>query len=355
MIHDYKPPLDEDTLIHFGVKGMKWGVRHDPGHVGERAKTKKIVKLDKKFERDSKNFKTYMSVHNRAAELTNKNDIDRINNKAQYKDADFSTDSPIRREYYREHQAAFVANVRKAAVEVGTNASGTRTLAIKERPDGDWEMHVVDVKHTDEPDLLDLIDGSTIQVFYDDRGHITRIEPPEDLEQSAFDDEEYLMHFGVKGMKWGTRKNDLPGVPRSTNREARKDAAEFARAKMFYGEGAGTRRKLIKASVEAKAKKDPTYQAAFDHHLGQQDLSTHASKARTERRRKDVKAGVGKNARAVNRAINGPFAGPVAATVLLGAYGAARASGLDKKAMNIGRSFINQQRFGTKVDLSFLK
>lgn len=27
MIHDHKPPLDEALLIHFGVKGMKWGVR----------------------------------------------------------------------------------------------------------------------------------------------------------------------------------------------------------------------------------------------------------------------------------------------------------------------------------------
>lgn len=168
-------------------------------------------------------------------------------------------------------------------------------------------------------------------------------------------DENLLIHFGIKGMKWGVRNTDHPGASRSTNREARKDAVEFARAKLFYGQGAGTRRKLIKASVEAKSKKDPAYKAAFDHHLNQQDFGEHASKARSERRRKDVKAGVGKNARAVNRTINGPFAGPVVASTLLGAYGAARASGFDKKVMNAGKTFINQYRHGTKVDLSFLK
>lgn len=167
-------------------------------------------------------------------------------------------------------------------------------------------------------------------------------------------DEALLMHVGVRGMKWGVRKSDHPGASRATNRTAHKDAVEFARAKLFYGEGAGNRRKLIKATVEAKSKKDPTYKAAFDHHLNQQDLSVHASKARGERRRKDIKSTTGKNARAINRAINGPFAGPVAATALLGAFGAARASGLDKKVMNAGRAFFNQARFGTRVDLSFL-
>lgn len=168
-------------------------------------------------------------------------------------------------------------------------------------------------------------------------------------------DEDTLVHYGVKGMHWGVRKDDHPGASRKTNHEARKDASEFARAKMFYGEGAGTRRKLIKASVEAKAKKDPTYQAAFDHHLARQDMSVHAEKARGERKRKNVKGTVGKNARAANRAINGPFAGPVAATVVLGAYGAARSRGLDKKLMNAGQAFVNQYKHGTRVDLSFLK
>jgi len=29
MIHDLKPPLDEALLVHFGVLGMKWGVRNN--------------------------------------------------------------------------------------------------------------------------------------------------------------------------------------------------------------------------------------------------------------------------------------------------------------------------------------
>ena len=95
-----------------------------------------------------------------------------------------------------------------------------------------------------------------------------------------------LTHYGVKGMRWGVRK-DRGGVSRKTDREASKDAKEFARAKMFYGEGAGNRRKLIKAKVEAKSNKDPNYKKAFDRHLDRQDMSKHSEKARTERKRQD--------------------------------------------------------------------
>ena len=78
----------------------------------------------------------------------------------------------------------------------------------------------------------------------------------------------FLEHYGVKGQRWGHRKDSTPGVSRKTDREAKKDAEEFARAKLFYGQGAGTRRKLIKATVEAKSKRDPSYAKAFDNHLG---------------------------------------------------------------------------------------
>lgn len=103
------------------------------------------------------------------------------------------------------------------------------------------------------------------------------------------DSDDFLAHYGVKGMRWGVRRNAAPGVSRKTDREARKDATEFARAKMFYGEGAGNRRKLINNSVVDKRKRDPSYGKAFDHHVNQQNMADHAQKARRERSRTDRK------------------------------------------------------------------
>ena len=89
-----------------------------------------------------------------------------------------------------------------------------------------------------------------------------------------------LFHYGVKGMKWGVR------------REAKRDAKEAARAKMAYGEGAGNRRKLINKSVEAKAKRDPQYKEAFDYYSEKQDLSKAAKDARKWRKSQDTKKNV---------------------------------------------------------------
>ena len=134
---------------------------------------------------------------------------------------------------------------------------------------------------------------------------------------------DFLSHYGVKGMKWGIRKDrNYPGASRAVNREARKDAEEFARAKMYFGDGAGNRRKLINRSVEAKRKKDPTYSAAFDHHLERQDASEHAAGARKERARTDRKDRNKKRSGAIARRLTGEM-GTQAAFVALAFGGAA--------------------------------
>jgi hypothetical protein len=102
---------------------------------------------------------------------------------------------------------------------------------------------------------------------------------------------EFLSHHGVKGMKWGVRRGevhpDIAHIPKATRKEAAKDAEEFTRAKLYFGEGAGTRRKLIKASVESKRKKDSLYGEAFDHFVKQTDLGIRAQQARKQRSRTD--------------------------------------------------------------------
>lgn len=162
-----------------------------------------------------------------------------------------------------------------------------------------------------------------------------------------------IQHFGIKGMKWGRRNAESreregraggtpTGATPRTNREARKDADEFAKAKMFYGEGAGTRRKLIKATVDAKSNKDPEYKKAFEYHLDNQNLAKRAEGARSERRRKDVTASATKNARSVHRLLTGGMGNVTAtASVIVGAYSLAKATGYDKKIAGYAKQGYN--------------
>ena len=137
-----------------------------------------------------------------------------------------------------------------------------------------------------------------------------------------------LCHYGVKGMRWGKRK-------------ARKDAKEYARAKMFYGEGAGTRRKLIKAKVNQRSK-DPTYKAEFDKALAKQDMGKHASKAKGERRRKDAINSTRKTGRGIVNIINGHPERAGAALATAGTvYYAAHKYGIDKAIMKAGKRKFN--------------
>lgn len=154
--------------------------------------------------------------------------------------------------------------------------------------------------------------------------------------------EEALTHFGTKGMKWGVRKEDGPaGVPHKTNKMAKGDAEEFTKAKLFYGEGAGTRRKLIKAKVEERSK-DPLYKKAFDFHVEKTDLAKRAEQATKTRKRTDRKKAVKKTSKGVGHVVRGnsQYANTAAVATVAG-YTYARQKGYDKKAAAAGRKFID--------------
>lgn len=168
--------------------------------------------------------------------------------------------------------------------------------------------------------------------------------------------EDFLEHFGVKGMKWGQRKDRAPGVSAQVDRHARKDAHEFARAKAFFGEGAGTRRKLIKQTVDAKTKNIPGYKKAFDHHVARQDMAAHVSKAISERTRTDRKTRNKQRGGAIARRLTGEM-GTQAAFVAVIAGGAAFAtSPRGRQVMQTGISklgtasnLLKQKRGAAKI------
>lgn len=168
----------------------------------------------------------------------------------------------------------------------------------------------------------------------------------------------YLAHYGIVGMKWGKRKGSTSSTPRKTERTASKDAKEFANAKMYYGEGAGTRRKLINNTVKSRSK-DPAYKEAFDRNLANQDLAKAGVKARSKRRRTDAVKGTAKTARGVRHIVNGNarYASATAAALVAGGT-LAHKTGVDKMLLNKGKATLNSPEFkrqAANVKAQFVK
>ena len=208
----------EEVMAHYGVKGMKWGVRKDRGHEGERAKTKQIARLDRAFAFNAKSLDTSIKIHNHAAKLVVEKDLPRINAKPEYrkaaKDGDLNRRTPIRQQYYKETQDALVNRLKETADEIGTNASGTKKYEIEVRKDGQWYVNVVDVKHAD-------IGPMRIDVSYGADGLITNLVPVE----------EAMSHYGIKGMKWGVRKERQSANMGGQTKAEVKSSPESSRAK----------------------------------------------------------------------------------------------------------------------------
>jgi len=76
-----KTVKDEDfmdsKLYHYGVKGMRWGVRRTPEQLGHCCKQRKLKKGQKAYDRNSK--KNEYKVYNKAGEYSNEFIIPKLN------------------------------------------------------------------------------------------------------------------------------------------------------------------------------------------------------------------------------------------------------------------------------------
>lgn len=109
---------------------------------------------------------------------------------------------------------------------------------------------------------------------------------------------------------------------------AAQDAANYARAMMFFGEGAGTRRKHVTAEIATKVERVPGYHEAFEKALGKQDMGEHAIKAQKERKSLDRKKAVSRNTRGLITGNKASLTTGVGVVVV--GWGLARELGLDE-------------------------
>lgn len=242
-----------DQLMHYGVKGMRKGARKSREQRNAERRAKYEAKL-----------------------------------KAKYGDHDIATIEAFIKK--RKAQA-------KAARDWRLGNQRNRQLTATERREKYYNE--LDTGQLGKTYATDATLAEAARRYYK-KGHNKRMGHSE------------LMHYGVKGMKWGVR------------RRARRDAKEFTQAKMYYGEGAGNRRKLIKARS-----KDPFYKSEFDKAVANTDMSKRASQARRQRGRKNARNSASKTVRGVGNIATGNLsrAGGALALGYIG-YQGAKAAGI---------------------------
>lgn len=201
----------DDVLMHFGIKGMKWGVRKNP----EQHAANKIRKLDAKFEKVANKADTHMRLWTHSVVTMKKSgDLKRINDKPEYAASKWRlkfgvAKRELQRKYEDEIAGKLMEHLKKNANEI-VNRSATRKLDVEQLyKDGKvlresksvWRIVTVPIKQADGGSLV-------IRLVRDEFDRIIDMIPEEDttLEQGFDAAENVLAHFGIKGMKWGQRK-----------------------------------------------------------------------------------------------------------------------------------------------------
>ncbi len=183
--------VEEHILKHYGVKGMKWGVRKDAS------------RADKRWGKKTYSKDMHYRVSGKASKKINKR-LPGLNKK--HKDG-------TTKAYKKDLKAL----VKKAYQESLDELSGSKSPSGKYAAEADfnWEtgwvsIQPVDVEHSEES-------YGGFQMTFDENGFVTSMtfskSPPD------------VKHYGVKGMKWGVRKD------RKRGRRARRKAKKAARDK----------------------------------------------------------------------------------------------------------------------------
>ncbi|MET0786332.1 MAG: hypothetical protein ABWY25_06460 [Paenisporosarcina sp.] len=208
----------EEFLDHFGTKGMKWGVRR----AAKREARKDANWADRRSTPNPAlgryHGKTTQKIINDATKAM-KPEIKALNKKEEYNTPEaklvlkkdrgsYKGTHPISVKYKKEVSDIYMQNVKNAAAKhLGISPSGKWKESLVIGKDS-WD---VQLKFTDEAEHASISDPDIsirVRPIFDDDGYIVDFELfKENMAQTSVAlVEEFLDHYGTKGMKWGVRQ-----------------------------------------------------------------------------------------------------------------------------------------------------
>lgn len=211
-------PSPQD-VEHFGVKGMKWGIRKSDGSRGviRRGATKANVSLSAgaKVITEGEKKLLFLPQKNRqkAATATQTRllgEAAKINRSPQFRGKDLKKSPQLKASYFKKLEEAaktiYAEELGISRVEAWGEFLGMDTKSATN------QMRITAVssqlRHANE-DPQEVLLEMNFEV--DEMGQVTKINVPDEFLHGSLEDENYLAHFGVKGMKWGIRKSDTSG------------------------------------------------------------------------------------------------------------------------------------------------
>lgn len=224
--------ISEEDVLHFGIKGMRWGVRRKSNSPDSgMGNTLSVSKEDVSWTKNVVSVKTFLAVHNGAADHANKVILPRLNNDPKYKNADLNANLPLRREYEESYRSSFerAMNYQLDKTLGSGTTSPSGAYKVKMRWDSVYTQPTIEVY----PSQLTHADLSTPRIVLkrNDLGFIIDvlvIDPTLEHGDSMLnfdvtknDLDDVISHFGIRGMRWGVRrrpgKNGLvtPKAPQS--------------------------------------------------------------------------------------------------------------------------------------------
>lgn len=282
----------EDILKHFGVKGMKWGVRKQRltttgvlSEISGRAERRddevwrnRVIRsrtADALYPFNPVAGSGWGGLNDKLGKATRKAmaaDIKALNSKPEYNTRLARREikkkalgkiqknkSGVVDKYYAEHAKIFEKHIKEQAPNF-----------MQTSPSGKWETKLwysrgmgaynVDVRQVDKAkhaagDNFDLT--LRVKPIFDDDGYIVDWEfLSDDLVQSAIDD--ILEHHGIKGMKWGVRRSRPSAVTVSDKGKKLKTSG---------GHGRPATESAVRARVTAQVAKKSGVKALTDQEL----------------------------------------------------------------------------------------